>query len=172
MLTNQTFNMPAEERYSFVFDGTAQSLDHAITTQALDPWLRGAQHSRGNADAPFAFDIDATTSLRSSDHDGTVVFIMTDFDGDGVADDTDSCDDSSPSATVVIDGCDSRAGNDLFSDGCKITDRIAACAASALTHDDFTQCVTALTNQLKRNGFITNKEKGDIQKCAGRARIP
>jgi hypothetical protein len=172
MLTNQTFNIPAEERYSFVFDGTAQSLDHAITTQALDPWLRGAQHSRGNADAPFVFGIDATTSLRSSDHDGTVVFIMTDFDGDGVGDDTDSCDASSPSATVVIDGCDSRAENDLFSDGCKITDRIAACAASALTHDDFTQCVTALTNQLKRNGFITNKEKGDIQKCAGRARIP
>jgi len=171
-LTNQTFNMPAGERYSFVFDGTAQSLDHVITTQALDPWLRGAQHSRGNADAPFAFAIDATASLRSSDHDGTVIFIMSDFDGDGFPDDTDSCDASSPSATVVIDGCDSGAENDLFSDGCKITDRIDDCAASAVTHDDFTACVTHLTNDLKRDGFITNKEKAGIQKCAGRARIP
>jgi hypothetical protein len=171
-LTNQTFNMPELERYSFVFDGTAQSLDHAITAQALDPFVRAAQHSRGNADSPFAFDVDVTTSLRSSDHDGTVLFIMSDSDADGVPDDGDFCAGSSPSATVVIDGCDSGAGNDLFTDGCKITDRIAACAASALTHDDFTQCVTVLTNQLKRDGFITNKEKSDIQKCAGKADIP
>jgi hypothetical protein len=72
----------------------------------------------------------------------------------------------------VIDGCDSGAENDLFSDGCKITDRIDDCAASAVTHDDFTACVTHLTNDLKRDGFITNKEKAGIQKCAGRARIP
>jgi predicted extracellular nuclease len=171
-LTNQTLNMPAADRYSFVFDGTAQSLDHAITSQALDSWIRGAQHSRGNADAPFAFDVDSTTPLRSSDHDGTVLFVMGDNDGDGFPDDGDACTASSTSSTVVIDGCNSGAGNDLFSDGCKITDRIAACAASALTHDAFTQCVTLLTNQLKRDGFITSKEKGDIQKCAGRARIP
>jgi predicted extracellular nuclease len=90
-LTNQTLNMPAGERYSFVFDGTAQSLDHAITTQPFDPWLRGAEHPRGNADAPFAFEDDPTTSLRSSDHDGTVVFIMSDADADGVPDDRDNC---------------------------------------------------------------------------------
>jgi predicted extracellular nuclease len=171
-LTNQTFNMPELERYSFVFDGTAQSLDHAITSQALDPWVRGAQHSRGNADAPFDFDVDPTTPLRSSDHDGTVLFIMSDSDADGVPDDGDSCAGSSPSATVVIDDCDSGAANDVFSDGCKITDRIAACAASSLTHDDFTACATQLTSQLKRDGFITNKEKADIQKCAAKADIP
>ena len=97
---------------------------------------------------------------------------MGDNDGDGFPDDGDACTGSSTSATVVIDGCNSGAGNDLFSDGCKITDRIAACAASSLTHDAFTQCVTVLTNQLKRDGFITNKEKADIQKCAGKALIP
>ncbi len=171
-LTNQTLLMPAEERYSFVFDGTAQSLDHAVTSQTLDAWLRGAEHSRGNADAPFAFDVDPTTPLRSSDHDGTVIFVMTDFDADGVPDDEDACVRSSTSATVVIDGCDSGVGNDLITDGCKISDRIDACAASSPTHDDFTQCVTLLTNQLKRDGFITNKEKGNIQKCAAKADIP
>jgi hypothetical protein len=95
-----------------------------------------------------------------------------DTDGDGIPDDTDSCDASSPSATVVIDGCDSGAENDLISDGCKITDRIDDCAASAVTHDDFTACVTQLTNDLKRDGLITNKEKGTIQQCAGKADIP
>jgi hypothetical protein len=101
-----------------------------------------------------------------------VLFIMSDSDADGVPDDGDSCAGSSPSATVVIDDCDSGAANDVFSDGCKITDRIAACAASSLTHDDFTACATQLTSQLKRDGFITNKEKADIQKCAAKADIP
>jgi len=104
-LTNQTFNMPADQRYSFVFDGTAQSLDHAITSQSLDPWVRGAEHSRGNADAPFAFDDDPTTALRSSDHDGTVVFLMSDSDADGVPDDEDQCAATSiPEATVPSQG--------------------------------------------------------------------
>jgi predicted extracellular nuclease len=90
-LTNRTLLMPAGERYSFVFDGTAQSLDHALTSQGLDPWVRGAEHSRGNADAPFAFANVETTPLRASDHDGTVVFVMTDEDADGVPDDRDRC---------------------------------------------------------------------------------
>jgi hypothetical protein len=103
---------------------------------------------------------------------GTSYPIQDDSDGDGFPDDTDSCPTSSTSATVVIDGCDSRASNDLFSDGCKISDRIDACAASAITHNDFTACVTQLGTQLKRDGFITQSEKADIQKCAGKARIP
>jgi predicted extracellular nuclease len=90
-LTNQTLNMPADERYSFVFDGNAQSLDHAITSQALGLYVRGAQHARGNADAPFALADDGTTSLRSSDHDGTVLFLTTDLDEDGVTDNLDAC---------------------------------------------------------------------------------
>jgi hypothetical protein len=90
-LTNQTLNMPASERYSFVFDGNAQSLDHAITSKALDAYVRGAQHARGNADAPFAFAADGSTPLRSSDHDGTVLFVLTDADGDSVPDSLDAC---------------------------------------------------------------------------------
>ena len=90
-LTNQTRNMPADQRYSFVFDGTAQSLDHAITSKALDAHVRGAEHARGNADAPFIFAEDGNTPLRSSDHDGTVLFVLTDSDADGVPDSVDAC---------------------------------------------------------------------------------
>ncbi len=74
-LTNQTLSVPAEERYSFVFGGTAQSLDHVLTSQALAPYVRELQHSRGNADAPNGFGTVATTPLRSSDHDGLVLFL-------------------------------------------------------------------------------------------------
>ena len=171
-LTNQTLNMPPGERYSFVFDGSAQSLDHAVTSSGMDFWVRGAQHARGNSDAPFGFDDDPTTALRSSDHDGTVLFVMGDNDGDGFPDDGDSCVASSTDATVIIDGCDSAAENDLFSNGCRISDGIAACAAAAVTHRDFTTCVSTYTDALKANGSITNKEKGAIQKCAGKANIP
>ena len=90
-LQNQTFNMPAGERYSFVFDGTAQSLDHAITSKALDEHVRGAEHARGNADAPIVLGEDGNTPLRSSDHDGTVLFLLTDSDADGVSDSLDAC---------------------------------------------------------------------------------
>jgi hypothetical protein len=90
-LTNQTLNISPSDRYSFVFDGTAQSLDHALTSDALALWVRGAEHSRGNADAPFVFAADPATALRSSDHDGTVLFVMSDADADGVADDKDEC---------------------------------------------------------------------------------
>jgi len=86
--------MPTDQRYSFVFDGTAQSLDHAITSQGLDPFVRGAQHARGNADAPFDYDEAADTALRSSDHDGTVLFLTTDLDSDGVPGNLDACADT------------------------------------------------------------------------------
>ncbi|HEX9689550.1 MAG TPA: lamin tail domain-containing protein [Thermoanaerobaculia bacterium] len=170
--TNLIDSLPPSERYSFVFDGNAQVLDHILAGSNLLGHVRGIEYGRVGSDFPESFRNDATRPERISDHDGIVVSLTFDIDGDGVPDDSDACDASSSSATVVIDGCDSGAENDLFSDGCKITDRIDDCAASAVTHDDFTACVTQLTNDLKRDGFITNKEKAGIQKCAGRARIP
>ncbi|MGH9360331.1 MAG: endonuclease/exonuclease/phosphatase family protein, partial [Thermoanaerobaculia bacterium] len=90
-LTNQTLSEPADQRYSFVFDGSAQALDHGATSDGLAVFMRGAEHSRGNADAPFAFDDDPGTPLRSADHDGLVLFVMSDFDADGDPDDADNC---------------------------------------------------------------------------------
>jgi len=90
-LTNQTFNMDPEERYSFVFDGSAQSLDHAVTSAALDSCVRDVMHARGNADSPGNLGSQAGTALRSADHDGTVVFLRCDDDEDGVNDDVDAC---------------------------------------------------------------------------------
>ncbi len=90
-LTNQTFSEPADQRYSFVFDGSAQALDHGVTSDGLAVFMRGAEHSRGNADAPFSFDDDPSTPLRSADHDGLVLFVMSDFDADGDPDDADNC---------------------------------------------------------------------------------
>ena len=90
-LTNQVYSLPAGERYSFVFNGNAQVLDHALTSSAVDRWVRGFEFGRGNSDAAHDQINDAGTAMRSSDHDGFVLFLMTDRDGDNVADDVDEC---------------------------------------------------------------------------------
>jgi predicted extracellular nuclease len=81
-LMNQLMSMPEEERYSFIFRGNAQTLDHALTSQSLDFRVRGMEFARGNADAAVDLINDDTTSLRASDHDGLVLYIDT-FPGKG-----------------------------------------------------------------------------------------
>jgi len=90
-LTNQVELLNAAERYSFVYEGNAQALDHILTNAAATYWARGMAYGRGNADAAHDQINDAGTAMRSSDHDGLVLFLMTDFDSDGVADDVDGC---------------------------------------------------------------------------------
>lgn len=74
-LTNQVLSLPAEERYSFNFGGSAQVLDHALTTTGLDPHITGFAYGRGNSGAPRVLIDDASTPLRASDHDGFVVYV-------------------------------------------------------------------------------------------------
>jgi hypothetical protein len=90
-LINQVLSIGAGERYSFIFNGSAQVLDHALTSMALDGSVHGFEYGRGNADAAEKLLDDAATPLRSSDHDGLVLFLTTDRDADGVADDADFC---------------------------------------------------------------------------------
>ncbi|MEM9599199.1 MAG: hypothetical protein AAGD06_33330, partial [Acidobacteriota bacterium] len=87
-LVNEVTRVPANERYSFIFDGTSQVLDHALTSLSAWPFVRGLEYGRGNADSPRPLlDVcDAgdplTLPLRSSDHDGLVLYLL--FEGDTV----------------------------------------------------------------------------------------
>ncbi|NIA27781.1 MAG: hypothetical protein GWP02_06965, partial [Desulfobulbaceae bacterium] len=76
-LMNQLMSLPEEERYSFIFRGNAQTLDHVLTSKSLDLRVRGMEYARGNADAAVDLINDDTTSLRASDHDGLVLYIYT-----------------------------------------------------------------------------------------------
>jgi hypothetical protein len=78
-LANQVLTLPPEERYSFIFRGNAQVLDHALTSQALTPAVTGFAYGRGNADAALDLINDDSTPLRSSDHDGLVLYIAADL---------------------------------------------------------------------------------------------
>jgi hypothetical protein len=95
-LLNHIYSLPENERYSFVFQGSAQALDHALASMTLDMSFRGLEFGRGNADAAVDLINDDSTPLRSSDHDGLVLFITKDVDDDGVNDDADVC----PATTI------------------------------------------------------------------------
>ena len=90
-LTKQTLSIPTSERYSLIYRGNSQAIDHVLTSQSADPWVRGVEYGRGNADAAVDLINDGGTALRSSDHDGLVIYLISDDDGDGVPDDLDNC---------------------------------------------------------------------------------
>lgn len=98
-MINQVLMIPEGERYSFNFRGNAQVLDHALTSSALDELVSGFSYARGNSDSAVVLIDDISTVLRSSDHDGVVVFLSKDSDGDGVTDDLDFC-----PGTVIPEG--------------------------------------------------------------------
>lgn len=74
-LVNQVMRVPAEDRYSYIWNSNLQVLDHILTTPNLDAWVTDAQFSRGNADAITTLAETDDSALRSSDHDGFVIYL-------------------------------------------------------------------------------------------------
>ncbi|MEM6454377.1 MAG: Calx-beta domain-containing protein [Acidobacteriota bacterium] len=100
LVNDVTLFLPPEERYSFVFDGSAQVLDHALHTSTAAAYVRGFAYGRGNADAARILLDDNTTALRSSDHDGFVLYVSFDETNDVFFDGFESSDTSAWSNTV------------------------------------------------------------------------
>lgn len=76
-----------------------------------------------------------------------------------------------PPSTIVIRDFDTGIIDNLY-DGQLISQWIADCADKAKNHGKFVSCVAHLTNELKREGIITEEEKDVIQGCVAQARIP
>lgn len=68
-------DLSAGERYTYMFQGMSQALDHALLSQSAEAFLVGFGHSRGNADVWEGWAEDGASDLRSSDHDGLVVIL-------------------------------------------------------------------------------------------------
>jgi len=148
---------------TFTLDGIA-----GTQTFAFSPAFTGLVSLKIAEDSSNAFILDAV----QIDNVMLALPMPPDADGDGVADDVDQCPNSDLSATVVIDGCNSGVTNTLFPSGCKISDRIAACATGVSNHGQFVACVSKVTNELKKSGAITGQQKDAIQSCAEQANIP
>ncbi|MFC5577066.1 Calx-beta domain-containing protein [Lysobacter niabensis] len=75
---------PPAERYSYVFAGNAQTLDHVLVNEELVVTTRAASidHARINADFTDTQRSDASTATRMADHDPVIAY----FDPRPVAD--------------------------------------------------------------------------------------
>jgi predicted extracellular nuclease len=78
-LTNVVPLVPAAERYTFVFEGNSQVLDHLLLNREMESLRRGQAIAHFNADYPSAFGSNAAHPLRSSDHDPLVAYFCTDL---------------------------------------------------------------------------------------------
>lgn len=69
---------PLSERYSFVFGGNAQTLDHVLVSEDLVVATRELflDHARINADFPESNRSDATSPSRLADHDPVIAYIV------------------------------------------------------------------------------------------------
>lgn len=65
---------PADQTYSYVFEGSAQSLDHVLVSAEAAPSLAAFDHARINADFPEIYRGDATRVERISDHDPAIAY--------------------------------------------------------------------------------------------------
>jgi hypothetical protein len=92
-----------------------------------------------------------------------------DEDGDGVGDNCDRCPDSILVETVIIDSCDTGVLNEVFKDGCTMSDLIAQCSVGNKNHGNFVSCIAHLTNEWASYGYINGMEKGAIQSCAAKS---
>ncbi|HEV2706062.1 MAG TPA: lamin tail domain-containing protein [Pyrinomonadaceae bacterium] len=73
-LTNLIDTLPPSERYSFTFDGSAQSLDHVLVNDDALAVLDRFAYARNNADFPQEYYEDGTRPERISDHDMPVAY--------------------------------------------------------------------------------------------------
>jgi predicted extracellular nuclease len=62
------------QRYSYVFDGNAQVLDHILVSGSLRPYVIGFGYARLNADFPEIYFNDPLRPERFSDHDPAVAY--------------------------------------------------------------------------------------------------
>lgn len=73
-LMNLLGQAAADERYSYVFDGNAQVLDHVMVTGNIFQRLNRFDYARNNADFPESLRSNAARSERYSDHDHPVAY--------------------------------------------------------------------------------------------------
>ena len=76
--------LPEAERYSFIFQGVSQVLDHALLSQSANRYFSAFGYMRGNVDYWRGFEDDGTTVARSSDHDGLVLILEPGRDIDAI----------------------------------------------------------------------------------------
>ncbi len=74
-LINAIETLHVDDKYSFVFRGTIQALDHMLINDAALVLMSDVSYVRGNVDAPLKYRGDYSQVLAMSDHDGLVLYL-------------------------------------------------------------------------------------------------
>jgi predicted extracellular nuclease len=76
--SNLTDTLPVDQRYSFIFEGTPQALDHMLLNTVADGLVTRYAIARNNSDFPEGplFASDVTRPERNSDHDMPVGYFF------------------------------------------------------------------------------------------------
>jgi hypothetical protein len=121
VLTNLTFQLPDNERYSYIFEGNSQSLDHILVSDALrDGALFDAVHVNAEfADGASDHDPILASLLLPDEQDQTVMGgrgrdVLDGLDGDDLVRGGNGADVVSGGADDQVEG--GRGSDDLFGD--------------------------------------------------------
>lgn len=91
-LTNLITTVSDEEKYSLLFEGNAQALDHILVNSQMLARNTDFAYARYNADFSESYAADANRPERLSDHDAPVAYFRSpDQDNDGDLDGSDNC---------------------------------------------------------------------------------
>lgn len=77
-LINLVDLIQADQRYSYSYDGNAQTLDHVLINQTLRKHVEGFGFARLNADFPEVYRNDQSRVERFSDHDAAIAYFTFD----------------------------------------------------------------------------------------------
>ncbi len=151
-LRNLWFDAPAQERYSFAFSGKLQTLDHMLVTEGLDNRVDDFRYAHFDND--YYERSDHTDGHHVSDHDPPLGTFS-----------TSPCADPDTAATVFVGGTDTKVPNRQLDNGCTIND-VLPVRADFDKKGDYVAAVSAKTNELKADGIISGREKGQIMRVA------
>lgn len=74
----ETNSIRPENRYSYIYDGNAQVLDHILINKPIIDYAKKFGYARFNADFPIVYENDVNRPERVSDHDAPVLFLSMD----------------------------------------------------------------------------------------------
>jgi predicted extracellular nuclease len=124
------------QRYSYSFNGSAQSLDHMLATESAVALFAGIQWGHSNADFPESFRTDFTRPERLSDHDPVVAYFtlpaMTTTAVTAAPNPAEFTEDIVFMATVSVPGGVASSGSVQFSDGAGFSANVPVSGGTAV----------------------------------------
>lgn len=70
-----TTKLPNSQKFSYIFDGSHQVLDHVLVSQSLMGFVNSLVYARTSSEFPEQFTSDTTRPERVTDHDPAIAFI-------------------------------------------------------------------------------------------------